>query len=81
MPPALALFVWLVLLVLLLRYDPATDRRTSPALSLALIWMLILGSRLPSQWLGPTATSTTMAFEEGEPLDRAIYFVLIALSF
>ena len=41
MPPALALFVWLVLIVLLLRYDPATDRRTSPALLLALIWMLI----------------------------------------
>src|SRR5271167_2450198 len=61
MPPSLALFLWLILLVALLRFDPGKDAGTSPALWVPLIWMFILGTRLPSQWLGGQVGSVAQA--------------------
>ena len=52
MPPFLALFLWFILLLALLCWDPARDRKTSPALWVPVIWLFIVGSQLPSQWLG-----------------------------
>jgi exopolysaccharide production protein ExoQ len=80
MPPILALFFWLVLLLLLLRYDPARESATSLALWVPVIWIFIVGSRLPSQWLGFQGGSVAQALEEGNPLDRTIFFVLIVLA-
>jgi len=81
MPPSLALFLWLVLLLGLLWFDPAKESRTSPALWVPVIWMFILGSRLPSQWLGggqvPVAAQ---ALEEGNAVDRTIFSALILLA-
>ena len=42
--------------------------------------MFILGSRLPSQWLGGETSIAAAALEEGNPLDRSISFLLILLS-
>jgi O-antigen ligase len=42
--------------------------------------MFIAGSRLPSQWLGWTMESQAQAFEEGNPLDRTIFSLLILLA-
>jgi O-antigen ligase len=42
--------------------------------------MFIVGSRLPSQWLGAGMVSQAQALEEGNPLDRIIYFILILLA-
>jgi exopolysaccharide production protein ExoQ len=80
MPPSLALFLWLVLLLLLLRFDPAKDSGTSLALWVPVTWVFIVGSRLPSQWLGGYTWSVAQAMEEGNPLDRTIFFVLILLA-
>jgi exopolysaccharide production protein ExoQ len=80
MPPSLALLLWFILLVTLLRFDPAKDPKLSPALWVAVIWMFILGSRLPSQWLGLQVGSAAQALEEGNPLDRTISSVLILLA-
>jgi len=80
MPPTLALILWLILLLALLRFDPAKDSGTSLALWVPLIWMFILGSRLPSQWLGLQVGPAAGAFEEGNPFDRAIFFILIFLA-
>jgi len=81
MPPSIALFLWLILLFWLLRYDPAKESRTSLALWVPLIWMFIIESRLPSQWLGNSSMeSAAQAFEEGNSLDRTIYLGLILLS-
>jgi O-antigen ligase len=44
-----------------------------------LLWLFVIGSRLPSQWLGGLGASAE-AFEEGSPLDRAFYFLLILLA-
>jgi exopolysaccharide production protein ExoQ len=81
MPPYLALLLWFVLLVWLLIWDPAQDSGTSAALWVPVTWMFIAGSRLPSQWLGGWAGSAARALEEGNPLDRTVFFVLIALAF
>jgi exopolysaccharide production protein ExoQ len=72
--------LWLVLLLGLLYFDPAKEPRTSPALWVPAIWMFIVASRLPSQWLGVQVGSAAQAFEEGNPIDRAIYSILILLA-
>ena len=77
MPPSLALFAWFVLLLALLRWDPARVPRSSWALWIPVIWMFILGSRLPSQWLGTEAGGS---IEEGNPVDRSIFFVIILIA-
>lgn len=82
MPPFLALLLWIVLLVGLLWFDPAKESGTSLALWIPLTWMFIIGSRLPSQWLGTGSNlAASQALEEGNPLDRAIFFALIFTAF
>jgi exopolysaccharide production protein ExoQ len=80
MPPSVALFVWLILLLALFRFDPARDSKTSLALWVPVIWMFIVGSRLPSQWLGGPMGMAAEVMEEGNPLDRTISSVLILLA-
>lgn len=80
MPPILALVLWAVLLFGLLCWDPAKAPRTSPALWVPVIWMFILGSRLPSQWLGGQVEISLQAMEDGNALDRIISSGLILLA-
>lgn len=80
MPPSLALFLWLILLAALFRFDPAKDAKISLALWVPVIWMFILGSRLPSQWLGGQMGQAAQALEDGNPLDRTISSALILLA-
>jgi exopolysaccharide production protein ExoQ len=80
MPPILALALWAVILVVLLCWDPAKAPRTSLALWVPVIWMFILGSRLPSQWLDGQVVISLQAMEEGNPLDRIISSSLILMA-
>ena len=80
MPPFVALILWFVLLVALLSWDPAKDTGTSSALWVPVTWMFIVGSRLPAQWLGGSVGSAAQALEEGNPVDRTVFFVLILLA-
>jgi exopolysaccharide production protein ExoQ len=81
MSSSLALFAWLVLLLALLRLDPARYAKTSAAMWVPVAWIFIAGSRLPSQWLsGAVGGQSIQALEEGNPLDRAVYVVLILLA-
>jgi exopolysaccharide production protein ExoQ len=80
MPPSLALFLWFALLLALLWFDPAREPKGSAALWLPVIWMSILGSRLPSQWLGGQGGVSAEAFSEGSPFDRIVYFAIIFLA-
>jgi exopolysaccharide production protein ExoQ len=81
MPPFLALVIWFVLLLALLGFDPAKVRGTSLALWVPLTWMFIAGSRLPSQWLsGWSGGTVAQSLVDGNPLDRSIDLVLIALA-
>jgi len=80
MPPYLALSVWLVLLLGLLCFDPAREAKTSWALWIPIIWMFIGASRLPSQWLGGAYGAANQTIEDGNPLDRTIFALLILLE-
>jgi exopolysaccharide production protein ExoQ len=80
MPPSLALFLWLILLMALLRLDPAKESATSPALWVPVAWMFVLGTRLPSQWLGGQVGQVAQALEEGNPLDASFNSLLILLA-
>lgn len=81
MSPTIALLAWAVLLIALLAFDPAKIKGMSLALWVPVIWMFIVGSRLPSQWLGINQVATVaQALEEGNPLDRTISSLLILLA-
>jgi len=69
-----------VLLVGLLIFDPAKEPKLSGALWVPVIWMFIVGSRLPSQWLSGGRGQSAQALVEGNPLDRIIDLVLIFLA-
>jgi exopolysaccharide production protein ExoQ len=80
MTPSLALLFWLILVLGLLRYDPARESGTSLALWVPLIWMFFAGSRLPAQWLGGAVGTAAQALEEGNPVDRTTLSILILLA-
>ena len=80
MPPFLALLLWFILLIALLWFDPAKDKRTSAALWIPLTWLFFLGTRLPSQWVGTQGSINAQALEEGNSLDRTVFFALILIS-
>jgi exopolysaccharide production protein ExoQ len=80
MPPSLALLLWLILLLALLRFDPAKHAGTSAALWVPVFWLFIVGSRLPSQWIGGQGGVEAQALEEGNPVDRVILSLLILLA-
>src|SRR2546429_6232185 len=80
MPPQLALVVWSALLVFLLRYASAKEATSSSALWVPVMWMSMMGSRSPAQWLGLVPTTAATAFEEGSPLDRSVYLFLIGVA-
>ncbi|MGA9061701.1 MAG: O-antigen ligase family protein [Terracidiphilus sp.] len=77
----MALIISLVLLAALLRFDAAREPTNSLSLWVPVLWMVIAGSRLPSQWLaGSGRGASAQALEQGNPLDRTIYSALIVLS-
>src|SRR2546426_2212572 len=81
MPPSLALLLWLILLLALFRFDPAKDPRASLALWVPLIWMFIVATRLPAQWLDSSDLGqSAQALEEGSPIDRSFLSLLILLA-
>jgi O-antigen ligase len=77
MPPLVALVLWAVLLVALLRFDPAREKKVSPWLWVPVLWMFILATRLPSQWFGTGVEMSIQANEEGNALDRGIDLAFI----
>ena len=80
MPPYLALFIWFILLLLLFYFDPAKDQKLSSGLWVPIIWMSLIASRLPSQWLGAGQQTVASAIEEGNMLDRSIWLCLILVA-
>ena len=75
-------FVIGILALFALDRDPKA--RTSFALLIPMVWLLIGGSRVVSQWLDPTAQTSASAYAsaymEGNPIDRAVQTVLMALG-
>jgi exopolysaccharide production protein ExoQ len=82
MSPTLAFLLWGILVLALFRFDPAKEPKTSPALWVPLIWFFFIGSRSPSLWLGVSYVSDAVqALEQGNPLDRTVFSLLLLAAF
>jgi len=80
MPPFLALIIWFVCLVLLFRFDPAKEPKTSIALWIPTLALSFIGSRNPTQWFVGQISISAQSFEEGSPVDRLISLALILIA-
>src|SRR5688500_2253706 len=77
-PHVAAAAAWAFVLFLLIR-DWRGGPRSMRGLWIVTLWCLILGSRPPSYWFGPSAGAVTVeAYEEGSQLNQIVYLTLIA---
>ncbi len=81
MKPALALILCCPLIIWLWKRDQRGRLPSSKALWLPLLWLLVLGSRPVSWWLGiGGSTQVTDPDLEGNAFDRTLYLVQISLA-
>lgn len=81
MNPTLALSLWFLFVAYLLGKDSSFFGPSSRVLWVPLIWMMITGSRLVSQWLDlGSHTSGIDAYQEGNSVDRLVFSLLIILA-
>lgn len=77
MPPKIALSICIVFILYLFKIDSKCESYVSRALWIPLIWMMIVGSRMPALWLNPAGMVSPEAYLEGNPLNRNIFIILI----
>ena len=81
MNPQVAAFGFAVLILGLFFFYRSPKERTSKALWLPTIWILLASSRMVSVWLNPpTGMETASSLAEGSPLDRAILSMLLLIG-
>src|SRR5258708_40253175 len=88
MAPAIATVVYVLGILALFLLDRDENARTSGALWMPVIWLLINGSRPVSQWLqtGPTISQIQTTprpveanlYLDGSPLDAVVWAILLA---
>jgi O-antigen ligase len=84
MPPHLATVVFIILILALFWLDRDPEARTSMALWVPTVWLLINASRPVSLWLAAfgfnvgTEISQADQYLEGSPIDRNVFAVLLA---
>ena len=81
MPPRLALLLTIAFVFYLFRRDLRQRPNVTGALWLPFVWMVLIRTRSPTQWLHilhfPISLGTA---DEGNPLDALIYFILILVG-
>ena len=78
MPPQLAVIICIFFILYLFRMDLKKSSGPSIALWIPLVWMFLAGSRYASSWLSlGTPLASIDAYDEGSPVDRAVFFSLI----
>jgi O-antigen ligase len=82
MPPALAALFCTLAIVGLLARDVRKSAGVSWAIWIPVIWMLIIGSRMPSEWLlgQGTVLANPTAYLDGSPLDRNVFLALMLIG-
>lgn len=76
--PLIAAILCIAAILGLFALDREPEVRTSPALWIPTVWILINGSRSVSAWLHPNQVESAMQrFTAGSPLDAAVYALLI----
>lgn len=80
MPPALAKTICIIFIVFLFWTD-RKKRSQSVSLWVPFLWMFFAAGRYPSDWLassGANATATAADYMEGNPINAAVFFFLVA---
>lgn len=72
MPPAIATIVYLAGIAGLFWLDRDRKARTSPALWIPTVWLLLACSRSATAWLGMESVDSASAMMDGSPLERVI---------
>lgn len=81
MPPQIALLLCFVFILALFKIDHKAKSDVSAALWVPTIWVIILASRMVSEWFSITSSlQSTEQYAEGSPLDRSIFLSLIAIA-
>ena len=77
---SVVLLVFVPYMLWLLLNDVRRREPLSPALWGVVVWLTLIGSRPVSAWFdaGLDFASASASYDEGNPLERAVYFVLIA---
>jgi exopolysaccharide production protein ExoQ len=77
MPSTLALFLTLGFMAFLFRRDFREKPNVTGSLWLPTLWMIIMASRPPGQWLRIVGVPVVgRSWEEGNPLDAAVFLLL-----
>lgn len=77
MPPAIATLLIVSFVVALVATD-TNVRRSSPALWIPTLWLLVAGSRFVSQWIDLGSPASALNIADGSPID-ALYFSSLLL--
>jgi O-antigen ligase len=78
LPPPIAALLTIGFILFLYRRDFRQKHDVTGALWVPLVWMLIICSRQPSEWLNTFGfQSGAVTLEEGSPFDASVYFSLI----
>ena len=78
LPPPIAALLTVGFVLFLFRRDLRQKQDVTGALWVPLVWMLIICSRQPSEWLNTFGfKSGAITLEEGSPFDASVYFSLI----
>lgn len=80
MPPSLALALTTLFITGLFLRDQRLSKGVSHAIWIPLIWMTLIGSRFPSEWLAGPASASMEGYMEGNSIDRNIFLGLIVLG-
>ena len=83
MAPFIATIVYCIGIAGLFSLNRDEKARTSKALWIPVIWIMIIGSRAVSSWFqnGPTLASVAAQYQEGSPVDAAIFGLLEIAAF
>src|SRR5260370_35044922 len=81
MPPAIATVGYCIAILGLFWLDRDERYRASKALWIPVVWMLIAGSRMVSDWLQVAPATTVDQYLEGSPLDRLVLATLLSARF
>src|SRR5215467_14822075 len=81
MPPQIALLVGTAGVLILLAADRETRSKRSLAMWVPTFWVIIIASRMVSQWFVGRSEASTQNYVDGSPLDAGIFLLLTLLAF